>query len=134
SARRFKLDNGMTVVLVRRADFPSVTAALGFPGGDALSEPPGVRDLVRSVLPPGGSSMAFNAIEVTGYDRTDMTTDVVRAGAANLPTALALLVSRLIRADQVDWEQAFEDREGKGYVLRGDLPEMKATRQMLAAL
>jgi zinc protease len=134
SARRFKLENGMNVVLVRRSDFPSVTAALGFPGGDALSEPPGVRDLVRSVLPPGGSSMAFNAIEVSGYDRTDMTTDVVRAGAANLPTALALLVSRLIRADQVDWEQAFEDREGKGYVLRGDLPEMKATRQMLAAL
>jgi zinc protease len=133
-ARRLKLDNGMTVVLVRRTDFPSVTVALGFPGGDALSEPPGVRDLVRRAQPPGSSSLPFNAVDVSGYDRTDMTTDVVRAGAGNLPTALALLVARLVRADELDWEKAFEDREGKGYVLRGDLPETKASREILAAL
>src|SRR6185295_8521674 len=100
--------------------------------GDALSEPPGVRDLVRTAQDPASSSMPFNAVDVSGYDRTDMTTDVVRAGAGNLPTALALLVSRLIQADEFDWEKAFEDREGKGYVLRGDLPETKATREMLA--
>jgi predicted Zn-dependent peptidase len=133
-ARQFKLDNGMSVVLVRRTDFPSVAVALGFPGGDALSEPPGVRHFVRSIQPPESSSMAFNAIDVSGYDRTDMTTDLVRAGAANLPTALAVLVARLIQVDQLDWEGLFEDREGKGYVLRGDSPETKATREMLAAL
>jgi zinc protease len=134
TARQLKLPNGMSVVLVRRTDFPSVTVALGFPGGDAVSEPPGVRDLVRRVQPPEHSSLSFNAIEVSGYDRADMTTDVVRAGAGNLPTALALLVKRLVQVDRIDWEQSFEAREGKDYVLRGDLPEEKATRAMLAAL
>lgn len=134
SARQLKLDNGLTVVLVPRTDFPSVAVALGFPGGDALSEPPGVRDMVRAMQPPEGSSLALNAVEVSGYDRIDMTTDLVRAGADNLPTALGLLVARLIQVDEFDWEKAFEDREGKGYTLRGDLPEMKATRAMLAAL
>jgi len=134
SARRLKLDNGLSVLLVRRTDFPSVAVALGFPGGDALSEPPGVRDLVRNMQPPEGSSLALNAVEVSGYDRIDMTTDLVRAGAENLPTALGLLVARLIQVDEFDWEKAFEEREGKGYTLRGDLPEMKATRAMIAAL
>jgi zinc protease len=133
-ARQFKLDNGMTVVLVRRTDFPSVSVALGFPGGDALTETPGVRDWVRGVQPPESSSLAFNAIEVTGHDRTDMTTDLVRAGAENLPTALALLVARLIQVDELDWEKGFEDLRGNGYTLYGALPEQKATRAMLAAL
>jgi predicted Zn-dependent peptidase len=124
----------MSVVLVRRTDFPSVTVALGFPGGDAVSELPGVRDLVRRVQPPENSSLSFNAVEVSGYDRADMTTDVVRAGAGNLPTALGLLVSRLIQIDRIDWEKSFEDLAGQGYTLRGDLPEEKATRAMLAAL
>jgi zinc protease len=134
SARQLKLENGMTVLLVRRPDFPSVAVALGFPGGDALSEPPGVRELVRSIQPPEGSSMPFNAVEVSGYDRPDMTTELVRAGAENLATALGLLVARLIRTDRLDWEGFFADHEGKGYVLRGDLPEAKANRAMLAAL
>jgi predicted Zn-dependent peptidase len=133
-ARQLKLENGMTVVLVRRPEFPSVAVALGFPGGEALSEPPGVRRLMRVVQPPEHDSMPFNAVEVSAYDRTDMTTDLVRAGADNLPTALALLVSRLVWFDRIDWEESFEAAEGKEYVLHGDQPEMKATREVLAAL
>ena len=49
-ARLMTLPNGLTVVLIPRRQFPSVTALLAFHGGGAAL-PPGVLELVRVVDP-----------------------------------------------------------------------------------
>jgi zinc protease len=86
--------NGLTVILVPRPQFPSVTALLGFHGGGAAL-PAGLLGLVRAVSPRGQNRRLASPLEVESLDGPGFTADLVRADRAHLSNALYLLASRL---------------------------------------
>lgn len=108
SARTVRLDNGLTVVVVRRPGFPAVTSVLGFAGGAAAGDPAGVVDIVRWLESRAGMSLPLNAVEATPIEGPSFTGDLVRAGARNLPNALYLLAQRLVDTDKTDWSEVFD--------------------------
>jgi zinc protease len=94
----FKLPNGLEVVLGRRAAVPMVSIALGFHGGTADADPPGIADLADFVLAPAsklhGRPGDFGARYSRGIG-IDMQRVQIKAGAGNLENMLAILSDQL---------------------------------------
>jgi zinc protease len=98
-ARRLRLGNGLEVVLLRRPGFPSVAAALGFHGGRAQAEPPGVElflsdPLALSVTRFCGGAPGWRGLKVETSTREDASWDVIVGGRDHLSAVLASLAER----------------------------------------
>jgi zinc protease len=104
AARSFVLPGGLTVMLVPRPQFPSVTALLGFRGG-AAALPAGVLELVRAVEPRhgGGGDAAAAALQIEKVDRPGLTADLVHTDRRHLSTALYLLADRISAIAETNW-------------------------------
>jgi len=113
SAHQVRLDNGLSVVVVKRAGFPAISAALAFGGGTATSDPAGAVDLLRRLESLAGIALPLNAVEATPIDGPTFTGDLVRAGTRNLSNALYLLAQRIVATDKTDWA-ALLDQEERG--------------------
>jgi zinc protease len=113
SAHQVRLENGLTVAIVKRASFPAVSAALAFGGGTATSDPPGAVELLRALENSAGIAMPMNAVEATPIDGATFTGDLVRAGARNLSNALYLLAQRIVVTDKTDWAQMLDNEAGE---------------------
>jgi hypothetical protein len=96
------LENGLTVVLVPRPQFPSVTALLGFHGGGAAL-PPGVLEMVRLVEAELHKRNP-NRMEVIRVDGRGFTADLVRTDRRRLSNALYALADRLKVVAETDWQ------------------------------
>ncbi len=115
NVRQFVLKSGLRVLIARRPGYPTVTAAMGFGGGWAAGQPPGVVQFVRGLQDVMGTSLRLeaprqelNGLLIGDDDGPDATVDLVRAGATNLPNALYLLADRLTTIDTVDWRRIVE--------------------------
>ena len=96
------LPNGLTVVLVPRPQFPSVTALLGFHGGSAAL-PPGVLEMVR-VVEAHLHKRHPTELEVLRADGRGFTADFVRTDRRRLSNALYSLADRLKTVAATDWQ------------------------------
>jgi len=101
-AKVMTLQNGLTVVLVPRPQFPSVTALLGFHGGGAAL-PPGVLEMVRLVEAELHKRNP-NRMEVIRVDGRGFTADLVRTDRRRLSNALYALADRLKVVAETDWQ------------------------------
>ena len=101
-ARLMTLPNGLTVVLVPRPQFPSVTALLGFHGGSAAL-PPGVLEMVR-VVEAQLHKRHPTKMEVLRADGRGFTADFVRTDRRRLSNALYSLADRLKTVAATDWQ------------------------------
>ncbi len=108
SAHQVRLDNGLTVAVVKRSQFPAVSAALAFGGGTATSDPPGAVELLQWLERQAGIAMPRNAVEATPIEGPAFTGDLVRAGARNLSTALYLLAQRIVDTDKTNWVEMLD--------------------------
>ena len=98
-AKVLTLLNGLTVVLVPRRQFPSVTAVLGFHGG-AAAMPPAVLEVVRIVEPQLTHNRHPGRLEVIHADGRGFTADVVRTDRRRLSNALFSLADRVNAASR----------------------------------
>jgi zinc protease len=101
-AKVLTLLNGLTVVLVPRPQFPSVTALLGFHGG-AAAMPPGVLEMVR-IVESELHKRHPNKTEILKVDGRGFTADFVRTDRRRLSNALYALANRLRLVADVDWQ------------------------------
>jgi zinc protease len=134
-ARVMTLVNGLTVVLVPRPHFPSVTALMGFYGG-AAAMPPGVLEMVRIVERELHKRLQHK-MEVLKVDGRGFTADVVRTDRRRLSNALYALAHRLQLVAHVDWQGLLA--RAQSHVTQEDLqahdePRLIAADRMLAAL
>ena len=111
-ARVMTLLNGLTVVLVPRRQFPSVTALLGFHGGRAAL-PPGVLEMVRIVEGPLSRFRHPSTLEISQFDGRGFTADFVRTDRRRLSNALFSLVDRLRIVAETDWQQLLTARRSR---------------------
>jgi zinc protease len=107
-AIHYHLTNGLEVALVRRPDFPVVTASLAFNGGFAAGDPPGIVEVLRHFEDPGRNTGNQSGIEIWAEDTADFTADFVRTGSGNLSLALAVLAARVWSSDVVPWEDVLK--------------------------
>jgi zinc protease len=103
-AKVMMLLNGLTVVLVPRRQFPSVTALLGFYGGGAAL-PPGVLEVVRIAEKPLSQNRQPNKLEIGKVDGRGFTADFVRTDRRRLSNALYSLMDRLKIVAETDWSR-----------------------------
>jgi zinc protease len=130
----FRLPNGLRVALIRRPEFPAVTAALGFRGGTAAS-PPGVIELLRLLERDGVFALDQNALEIRKADGDDYAADVVVAGHRNLSNALFMLGARLRVLDGVHWGTVMTHvRESGARHAPATSPAARASRAFWRAL
>jgi len=133
-ARQLRLPNGLRVALVRRPQFPAVTAVLSFHGGAAAS-PPGVVELLRVLEREGTFALDQNALQIRKADGDDYAADLVVAGRRNLSNALSLLAARLRVIGRMRWRQVMEEvRTANARVSRHESPAKIAGRAFWAAL
>ena len=94
--RRLRLDNGLQVVLWPRPAFPSVTAALVFPGGTAAANPPGAEFFLDQHLPLSycGGPPSARGITVQTAVLPDVVVDLARGGSGQLSAILLALAQR----------------------------------------
>ena len=104
-ARVMTLLNGLTVVLVPRPQFPSVTALLGFHGGRAAraSARHAWRSCASSRRRCRGSGT--DTLEIGPFDGRGFTADFVRTDRRRLSNALFSLVDWLRIVAETDWQQ-----------------------------
>jgi zinc protease len=134
-ARLMTLPNGLTVVLVPRPQFPSVTALLGFHGGSAAL-PPGVLEMVR-VVEAQLHKRHPTKMEVLRADGRGFTADFVRTDRRRLSNALYSLADRLKTVAATDWQGLLTRAQAVATPddLRShDEPRMVAAGRMLEAL
>jgi len=131
-ARTFALPSGLRVVLLRRPQFPAVTALLGFRGGTGAS-PPGVVELLRLLEHEGTFELRRNALTIHKVDGPDVTADMVVAGRRNLSNALLMLAVRLRALDRVRWGEVMSEVR-KSTRPSHESPAKKATRGFWRAL
>ena len=134
-ARLMTLPNGLTVVLVPRPQFPSVTALLGFHGGSAAL-PPGVLEMVR-VVEAHLHKRHPTKMEVLRADGRGFTADFVRTDRRRLSNALYSLADRLKTVAATDWQGLLARAQATATPedLRShDEPRMVAAGRMLEAL
>jgi zinc protease len=95
-ARRFRLANGLEVVLWPRPGFPAVTAALLFRGGRAVANPPGAESFLDEVLPLRfcGGLPSFRGIGISTNVLPDGVLELAHGGAQNLSAVLLSLAER----------------------------------------
>lgn len=101
-AKTLQLPNGMMVVVMRRPQFPAVTALLGFHGGGAAL-PPGVLELVRAVDPRRAGQPDATVWRIEPVDGPGYTADLVHTDRSHLPVALSLLANRVQAVAETDW-------------------------------
>lgn len=113
--RQFRLDNGLTVVIAPRPQYPVLSVGFGFRGGPAAAKVPGVVTFLREVQDELGTSLYEQAAQqhlhplvLWTSDRENMTVDMVRAGRGLLPNAFFVLADRLKTIDSLDWRKVFE--------------------------
>jgi predicted Zn-dependent peptidase len=114
SAHQVRLDNGLTVAIIKRGGFPAVSAALAFAGGSAASDPPGAVELLRWMEKRAGAALPLNAVETEPIDGPTFTGDMVRAGTRNLSNALYLLAQRIVDTDKTDWAEVLDNEAAQG--------------------
>jgi hypothetical protein len=134
-ARLMTLPNGLTVVLVPRPQFPSVTALLGFHGGSAAL-PPGVLEMVR-VVEAHLHKRHPTKMEILRADGRGFTADFVRTDRSRLSNALYSLADRLKTVAATDWQGLLARAQATATPedLRShDEPRMVAAGRMLEAL
>jgi zinc protease len=134
-ARLMTLPNGLTVVLVPRPQFPSVTALLGFHGGSAAL-PPGVLEMVR-VVEAQLHKRHPTKMEVLRADGRGFTADFVRTDRRRLSNALYSLADRLKTVAGTDWRGLLARAQAVATPddLRShDEPRIVAAGRMLEAL
>ena len=122
----------MRVLLVRRPQFPSVTAALGF-GGGAGASPAGIIQLLRQLEREGTFELRQNAMAIQKVDDEDMTADMVVTGRRNVSNALAMLAVRLLVLDRIRWTKVM-DELGRSRAPDHEAPAKKAGRAFWQAL
>jgi len=135
-AKVLTLLNGLTVVLVPRRQFPSVTAVLGFHGG-AAAMPPAVLEVVRIVEPQLTHHRHPGRLEVIHADGRGFTADVVRTDRRRLSNALFSLADRVKMIAETDWAALLAQAQARlrrSYIPTHDEPRAKAAQRMLAAL
>jgi zinc protease len=96
SARRIRLPNGLDVILWPRPGFPAVSAALVFPGGQSVANPPGAEVFLQDGLPLrycGGHPTA-RGIVVDTTVQPDGIIETAHGGAENLSAVLLSLAER----------------------------------------
>jgi zinc protease len=134
-AKLMTLLNGLTVVLVPRPQFPSVTALLGFHGGSAAL-PPGVLEMVR-VVEAHLHKKHPTKMEILRADGRGFTADFVRTDRRRLSNALYSLADRLKIVAATDWQGLLARAQATATPedLRShDEPRMVAAGRMLEAL
>jgi zinc protease len=131
------LANGLTVVLVRRPQFPSVTALLGFHGG-AAALPAGVLALVRAVEPRRATNPPATAAtwRLEKADGPGYTADLVHTDRGHLSNALYMLADRLQAVAETDWARLLTraQRHGSGHTPPPEEPRQLASMKLSAAL
>ena len=130
------LPNGLTVVLVPRPQFPSVTALLGFHGGSAAL-PPGVLEMVRVVEAHAAQDGTRPRWRSSRADGRGFTADFVRTDRRRLSNALYSLADRLKTVAETDWQGLLARAQATATPedLRShDEPRIVAAGRMLAAL
>jgi len=134
-AKVMTLQNGLTVVLVPRPQFPSVTALLGFHGGGAAL-PPGVLEMVRLVEAELRKRHP-NRMEVIKVDGRGFTADLVRTDRRRLSNALYALADRLKIVAETDWQGLLSHAQAVATpedIRPHDEPRAVAGARLLAAL
>jgi predicted Zn-dependent peptidase len=134
-AKVMTLANGLTVALVPRPQFPSVTALLGFYGGGAAL-PPGVLEMVRLVEVELRKRRPTR-MEVIKVDGRGFTADLVRTDRRRLSNALYALADRLRVVAETDWQTLLARAQmlATPDELRShDEPRAVAGQRLLAAL
>jgi predicted Zn-dependent peptidase len=121
------------VKLVRRPQFPSVAAVLGF-GGGAAASPAGVVELLRLLEHDGSIELRQNALQVQKVDGPDMTADMIVTGRRNLSNALLLLAARLRALDRIRWPHVVDEVQRKNIPVDHEAPAKKAARAFWRAL
>jgi zinc protease len=105
SMRSFVLPNGLSVALIQRTAFPTITAALAFKGGTLATTPQEALTVVRIIEKNQTISDPNNGLTLRGFDTPDMSGDFVQAGRGNLPQALTLLARRIVSSEkEINWE------------------------------
>jgi zinc protease len=105
-ARRFRLENGLEVVIWPRAGFPAVTATLMFRGGEAAANPAGAEFYLDTVLPLRycGGPPGFRGLTISSDVLPDAVVETARGGADNLSAALLSLAERAAVYRFDDWK------------------------------
>src|SRR5262245_53970793 len=135
-AKVMQLLNGLTVVMVPRRQFPSVTALLGFYGG-AAAMPPGVLEVMRIVEPHLSEQRHPNRLEVVHADGRGFTADLVRTDRRRLSNALFSLADRLKMVAETDWARLLASAQAHARRAQAptyDEPRVIAALRMMAAL
>jgi predicted Zn-dependent peptidase len=103
--RRFRLPNGLEVVLWPRPGFPSVTASLMFRGGRAASNPAGAEFFLDEILPLRycGGLPSFRGIQISTAVLPDAAIELAQGGAENLSAILLSLAERAAAYRYDDW-------------------------------
>jgi zinc protease len=129
------LTNGLTVVVVPRPQFPSVTVLLGFHGG-AAALPPGVLELVRAVEPRRDDGGRSSALAIEESDGPGWTADLVHTDRRHISNALFLLADRLKAIAETDWAHLLERAQSRRPPggTPPEEPRKKALARLTAAL
>ena len=103
--RRFRLGNGLEVVLWPRPGFPSVTAALLFRGGRPVADPPGAEAFLDQILPLSycGGLPPLRGIGISTAVLPDGALEMAHGGARNLSAILLSLAERAAAYRYRDW-------------------------------
>jgi zinc protease len=129
--RGFTLPCGLTVVLVPRHQFPSVTALLGFYGG-AAALPPGLLALVRVIDPKSHDPGFSTALKIEDADGPGYSADLVHTDRRHLSNALYLLAGRVRAVAETNWGLLLDRARRRRDAIRH--PPEEPRKRALAAL
>ena len=114
-AHRFRLANGLEVVLWPRPAFPSVTAALVFRGGSSTENPVGAEFYLGEGLPLRhcGGPPSARGISMQSESLSDAVLELAHGGAGNLSAILLALAqgAAAYRFDEWPVLKALEEKE-----------------------
>jgi zinc protease len=136
--RRVVLDNGLEVLIGRRAGLPVATVGLSLHGGTSMAEPPAAADLAWLAgrpRVPGDVVPADFGLHLGSFRNRDDMLYLFEGSAGNVASMLELLAAR-VPATRVDPEaMAVLDREFVPFLAKAELaPEGRALRAFRRAL